>query len=445
MARVPTGRLRRIARLARTSATTGIAMLKQADDVANRIERTTEVLSNMRGMATKVGQMASYVDGVVPDQHRLIFEKSMEKLQSKAQSSTPRDIRGVVEEDLGAPIEALFAEWEDEPLASASIGQVHRARLRDGRAVAVKVQHPGVAEALEADLDNGVVVKMAVDMLGMRRLEAARFHGEIRQRFMEELDYTLEAGHQARFKALHRDDPRIGVPGVFLDHTSQRVLTSELVEGKPFAVAIHAREPIRRQYAETLWRFVYGSMVLGGWFNADPHPGNYLFGDDGRINFLDFGCVENIPLARRHNIVRMHRAAAVHDWETSRDAARQLLQTQGGVYEERALAYMMEILRPVSESPFHFTPEYVRRVVRMFKDNFKDFGRGEEGDGFVPLPPGMIFLNRLQFGFYSILARLNATVDFAAEDARFLDRWDEVLSLRQAAENEPSRAAMAPN
>lgn len=424
MAHVPTGRLRRLARLAKTSATTGIAMLKQADDVATKVERTTEVLSNMRGMATKVGQMASYIDGVIPDQHRMIFEKSMEKLQSKAQTSTVADIRRVVERDLGAPIDDLYDDWEDQALASASIGQVHRARLKDGRPVAVKVQHPGIGDALQADLDNGVVVRMAVDMLGMRRLEADRFHQEIRQRFMEELDYRLESRRQAAFRELHLRDPLIHIPQVYPDHTAARVLTTELVVGKPLAVVMHGRESSRAQYAQTLWRFVYGSMVLGGWFNADPHPGNYIFGDDGNITFLDFGCVEEIPVERRRVVVRLHRAAAAHDWETAREAGRVLLQTRGGTYEDRALEYLFAILRPISESPFRFTPGYVRQVVQMFKDNFKDFGKGTQGDGFVPLPPGMIFLNRLQFGFYSILARLNASVDYRQVEDSFLQRWD---------------------
>ncbi|MCB9779316.1 MAG: AarF/ABC1/UbiB kinase family protein [Alphaproteobacteria bacterium] len=426
MARVPTGRLKRLARLAKTSATTGVALLRQADDVATKVERTTEVLSNMRGMATKVGQMASYVDGVVPDQHRMVFEKSMQKLQSKAQTSTPSDIRRVVEEDLGGSIDELFLEWDDEPLASASIGQVHRARLPDEREVAVKVQHPGIGEALEADLDNGVVVKMAIDMFGMRRLEADRFHAEIKQRFLEELDYTLEARRQAEFAALHASEPTIHIPAVHQSHTSERVITSELVSGKPFTVAMHAKEPQRALWAETLWRFVYGSMVLGGVFNADPHPGNYLFQPDGRITFLDFGCVQDIPLERRRTVVKLHRACAAHDWETARDAGRAMLHTQGGPYEERALAYLMEILRPVSESPFRFTPDYVKGVVRNFKDNFKDFGKGESDDGFVPLPEGMIFLNRLQFGFYSILARLNAEVDYRRVEAEWLSRWEEI-------------------
>lgn len=426
MARVPTGRLRRLASLARTGASTGVAFLKQADDVASKVEKTTEVLSNMRGMATKVGQMASYVDGIVPDQHRMVFEKSMAKLQSKAQTSTPADIRRVVEEDLGDRLDRLFLDWQDEPLASASIGQVHRARLPDGRAVAVKVQHPGIGEALEADLDNGVVIKMAIDMLGMRRLEAARFHQEIRQRFLEELDYRLEARRQQEFAHLHEGDPDIRVPQVFLERTAERVLTTELVEGKPFAVIMHAREGQRARYAETLWRFVYGSMVLGGWFNADPHPGNYLFGEDGRITFLDFGCVEEIPMARRSRVFDMHQAAARHDWPAMEEAGRALLETRGGAYEGRALAYLREILRPVSESPFRLNPDYVRGVVQMFKANFKDFGRGEEGDGFVPLPPGMVFLNRLQFGFYSILARLNAPVDYRAVEAAFLPRFAEL-------------------
>ena len=166
---VPGGRLGRLTRLAQVGARTGASFLFSRDG-KGAAEQAAEVLGSLRGLAAKVGQMASYVDGMVPDEHRDNYEKAMTGLRAAAPASTPSAIMRVIEQELGKPVSELFASFDETPLASASIGQVHRATLPDGRAVAVKVQHPGIERAIESDLKNGSVLEGMLSMLGPRAL-----------------------------------------------------------------------------------------------------------------------------------------------------------------------------------------------------------------------------------------------------------------------------------
>lgn len=416
--RIPAGRIGRLARLADLGARTGAGILfkRDAEDSA---KKAAEVLGTLRGLAAKVGQMAGYVDGLIPEAHRDAYQRSMKTLMAAAPRSSPEGIRRKVEEELGAPIDRLFAEWDEDPIASASIGQVHRARMHDGREVAVKVQHPGVVEAIESDLRNASLLQGALSMLGPRKFESKRVLEEVRTRFREELDYTLEAERQAAFARLHHGDPTIEIPGVILDKTTKAVLTTSFVRGATLDEASAAPEAEREAYCRTLWRFVYKGTAVGGMFNADPHPGNYFFLPGGRVAFLDFGCVQVVGPARKGVARRMHFAALTRDEPAFERAARELLETQGGVYEDRVLSYMRRAFEPQFGSPFKVTREYVISLVDQMKqvgiDTYK-----EKDDQFVPIPEGMLFMNRLQFGFYSVLARFNVAVDYAAVELEFM-------------------------
>lgn len=411
--KLPMGRLQRLTKLATIGARTGASMLLSRDGKA-AAEHAAEVLGSMRGLAAKIGQMASYVDGVVPEAHRESYEKAMRGLRSTAPTSSPLAIKRLVESELGAPIEQLFAEWDELPMASASIGQVHRARLYDGREVAVKAQHPGIDRAIEADLTNGSVLEGMVSMLGPRTLHAKEVYAEIATRFREELDYALEAERQRAFASIHAGDPQIYIPEVIADRSSKRVLTTELVRGKSLEEAGLADEATRTVHCEVLWRFVYKASLFGGLFNADPHPGNYLFRDDGSIAFLDFGCVQTIPDDRVQVARRMHRAARRRDAAAFERAAVELLQTRGGSYERAALRYVRLCFAPLFESPFRISRAYATDVVQGVYELKKTM----LSDSFVQLPPGMLFMTRLQFGFYSVLARLDAPADYASLEAR---------------------------
>ncbi len=420
--KLPTGRLGRLARLARAGASSGMALLRS--DASGSTDKAAMILGQLRGVATKVGQMASYVDGVVPEERREAFEASMAKLRAAAPRSSTTQIRSLVEAELGGPIDEHFGEWDDEPLASASIGQVHRARTLDGRAVAVKVQHHGIVEAMEADLKNAGLFDVMARAVGLGKMEMGRLVQEARTRFREELDYSLEARRQQAFSELHAHDPRIVIPPVIASHSTRRVLTTGLMEGRGFEEACTAAPELRRQWCETLWHFVYGSMMIGGMFNADPHPGNYLMQDDGRVVFFDFGCVETISLERRTLILRAHDAAGEGDYHRFDEAAAQMLMVAPGRHRERVLEYMHFALSPVFRSPFHVTREFATEVVHRFKGMALEFARMPKGE-FAQMPPGILFLNRLQFGFFSILARLDVEVDYArVERAVIAEGWE---------------------
>ncbi|HEY0464851.1 MAG TPA: AarF/ABC1/UbiB kinase family protein [Polyangiaceae bacterium] len=384
----------------------------------NAAERAAEVLGTLRGVAAKVGQMASYVDGIVPDAQREAYEVALRRLRDQAPTSTSAQIRALVELELGARISDLFVDWEDEAVASASIGQVHRARLADGRVVAVKVQHPGIAKAVESDLQNVGMLESLLGTLVVKGVNSRGLLNEVKARFREELDYRLEARRQTEFAQLFRGDPQIFVPAVSGDRSSTRVLTSEFVTGHSLDEVATRSEAERRAYAEALWRFVFKGNLVGGMFNADPHPGNYVFQAEGRIAFLDFGCVQPIHGGRLGPARALHRAAVERDEQRFAQQVRVIMETRGGLYEELAIAYSRRCFEPLFSSPYRVSREFVRKLVaeigEMKQVMFK------KGGNFVPLPEGMVFMNRLQFGFYSVLARLDVEVDYAAVERAFM-------------------------
>lgn len=416
---VPRGKLSRFALLATAGARTGLSLLTKSSAEATA-ERTAEVLGRMRGLAAKVGQIASYVDGVLPEANRETYEAAFSKLRDQTMRSSFDDVRRVVEADLGAPLGELFASFEEAPFASASIGQVHRATRHDGREVAVKVQHAGVAEAVESDLSNAGVLEPLASLAGGGKVDSKRVFAEMRERLREELDYTLEAERQRAFREIHTGDPHVHVPEVHDERCGPRVLTAELVRGASLdEISTSAPDDARRAYAETMWRFVFKGNLVGGMFNADPHPGNYLFRDDGRVTFLDFGCVEPIVGERRENARGLHLAALRGDEDRFADYARRLLGTRGGRWEEMAVAYSRLCFEPIFASPYRITRPYAASLVHRLKDMAKE-ARGLPKGETVPVPKGMVFMNRLQFGFYSVLARLDVEVDYREVERRFM-------------------------
>lgn len=408
---LPTSRIGRFARMAALGARTGASMVfsRDGDAVA---KHAAEVLGTMRGLAAKVGQMASYVDGMVPEGQQAAFERALSTLRSAAPHSSPEAVAKILHEEFGQDASELFAEFDPIPFASASIGQVHRATLHDGRAVAVKVQHPGIDRAMANDLDNGAMFESLVNRFKGRKLSSKQVFQEIRKRFEEELDYEREAEHQRFFANAFADHPWVVVPGVIDERSTRRVLTSDFVEGKPLESVMDAPEALRLQWAKTLWLFAFGSILQHGRFNADPHPGNFLFQDDGKVACLDYGCIQ--PLGDSlSDARRMHVAAGKRETEAFEEAAGSMMKLKAGRYREAVLRYVRLCFEPIFASPFRITREYVTSVVRETQ-NLKNEALFPKDDSVVPLPPTMALMGRLQFGFYSVLARLDVEVDFAA-------------------------------
>jgi predicted unusual protein kinase regulating ubiquinone biosynthesis (AarF/ABC1/UbiB family) len=255
-------------------------------------------------------------------------------------------------------------------------------------------------------------------MLGPRGLDPKAAFAELALRFREELDYGLEAQRQLEFARLHSGDPKIRIPLVISELSRKRVLTSELATGDTLELAAERPEKERRSYAETLWRFVFKGNLVAGMFNADPHPGNYLFGADGCVTFLDFGCVQPLDPSRLPFARAVHRAALERDEAAFARGVSELLGLRGGEYGKLAVAYSRHCFAPLFESPFHLTRGYSASLVQQIQQLKK--AMWTKDGSFVMLPPSMLLLNRLQFGFYSVLARLDVRADYAAVERRFL-------------------------
>ena len=377
--------------------------LKTAEQIADR-------LGQMKGALMKIGQMASYIDEGLPEPLRA----ALSQLQSNAPPMSAELARQTIETELGAPIDELFVTFDSDPIAAASIGQVHRAIIIDPstgleRAVAVKVQYPGVDAAITADLRNTELLGMILKQ-GFGGLDPTDMIEEIKVRLAEELDYELEARNQRSFHAYYRDHPYAHVPEV-IDHLcSRRVLTTELVVGSTWAELLTWTQAERDLAAECIFRFVFRSLYRFKAFNGDPHPGNYLFHGDGRVTFLDFGLVKHFTDHELRVFESMVQAAAVHhdDVEYRRiieDAG--MLQRGAPVDTEEAGRYFSQFYQAVREDKvMTWTPEYSSRIVRH------TFDRTSPISQYATVPKSFVFIQRINLGLYAILGELRATGNY---------------------------------
>ena len=312
--KLPTGRVARTARVG--GLVTGQGVRWAGMRAANRIrtperaaaaenERTAalvnelvEQLSRMRGAAMKVGQVISMVefDGLAPEQQDEL-QRNLATLRDGIPPIPFPRLEKLLRKELGAPLGDVFSDFDERAFAAASIGQIHRARTVDGDEVVVKVQYPGVADAVETDLRNAMLLVPLVKRLAPG-LDAKALAAEMRERIGEELDYELEAQNQRRIARLMRGHPFISVPRVHTELSSRRVLVSEYVEGERFEAVRRADEARRDRYAEIVFRFFFGLLYRDRIALGDPHPGNYLLRPDGRVGFLDFGLLRDIDAGR---------------------------------------------------------------------------------------------------------------------------------------------------
>src|SRR5580698_8871075 len=308
---IPTSRVVRSATIGRLAAGQAVrqfgtraANLARGDDasdaaLAHRQVETAEqivaVLGTMKGAAMKLGQVMSFLDvGLVPPEYREEFQRKLGELRDAAPTVSFKEMRKVIESEFEEPLDEVFAQFDTEPIAAASIGQVYRARLRDGRDVAVKVQYPGVASAVRADMKNlGMIMRLLSRMAPGLDVQAVA--EEIRLRIDEELDYELEAANQRAMARIFRGHPFVYVPDVVGSLSRERVMVSEFVTGTGFEELKRSDAEHRNRIAEIVFRFYFGCMYRHHQFSGDPHPGNFMLLADGRVAFLDFGLYKRLP------------------------------------------------------------------------------------------------------------------------------------------------------
>lgn len=377
-------------------------------------ERYAQLLGHSKGVLMKAGQIFSMIDpGVVGNGELLPYQKALTRLQADAPPMDPQLAKEVLQADLDRSVEELFVEFSDEPMAAASIGQVHRAVLHDGREVVVKIQYPGAAEAIRADLANTELLttfsRFAAATSGTTMPDLRSATREIAARISEEIDYRHEAANIAAFRRLYHDHPFIHIPDVMHEASGDRVLTMTYLEGMDWATARQADQDLKDAWAEVIWRFVVGSYKHANLFFADPHPGNYRFRPDGQIGFVDFGCVKVLPEALRRAANALDRAAI----EGRKHDMRELMVDIGmfagdsTITTEEAYQWYAEILYEwLAPQPVTYMPDTAQRAIRTMID----VRSPEHLLRRMSIPEDLVFLTRINFSVNAICAALHATV-----------------------------------
>ncbi len=433
---IPAGRIRRTAKVggllgaevARSYVTKAANIVRSEDDrkAANgrrrleAAEHIVDVLGQMKGAAMKVGQVASFIDlQGLPTEELDGFQAKLAELRDSSPRASFKDMKKVIEDDLGDRISNLFAEFDPDAVAGASIGQVYRARLRDGREVAVKVQYPRVAAAVRADLQNlGLLLRAAKRFAP--GLDSRAMASEMRERITEELDYEHEAQAQRAFARRWRGHPFIVIPGVVTELCRERVLVTEWVDGISFEEVKSAPQATRDRVGEIVFRFFFGSLYRFGQFSGDPHPGNFLLLSDGRVAFIDFGMTKTVPHAAVETELGVLRAALEEDAEAVHAglAALGFFDPDDPRFDPaRVLAHVRALNAwYANDEPVMLTPAYVSRLLLDAGDPRSEYWDVMKNE---TMPADSLFASRMQSMTLGVVGQLRTTVNWY----RLMSEW----------------------
>ena len=404
---------------------------RSAEIVAAEIQQRTaeqifRVLGELKGGAMKMGQALSIFEAALPPEIAGPYRATLTKLQESAPPLPARTVHQVLLSDLGENWRDSFAEFDDGPVAAASIGQVHAATWRDGRRVAVKIQYPGAGNAIINDFNQLSRIGRLFGVL-MPGLDVKPLLEELRARVAEELDYELEAAAQQAFADAYRGDPDISVPNVVAG--TRHVLISEWMSGTPLArIIADGTQEQRNRAGILLTRFLFSGPARAGLLHADPHPGNFRLLDDGRLGVLDFGAVDRLPGGLPPFFGRLLRI--MHEDDPDIGAVENELRANGFLKEgmqvdlDALRAFLAPLAEPSKVECFRFTREWMRgeaaRVTDLSASNIsRKFN----------VPPSFVLIHRVSTSGIGVLCQLECEGAFRAEVLRwvpgYLDEPDE--------------------
>jgi predicted unusual protein kinase regulating ubiquinone biosynthesis (AarF/ABC1/UbiB family) len=373
--------------------------IRTAEDVAKE-------LGEMKGVLMKAGQLISFIFEALPDE----AQDALATLQADAAPMAPTLAAEVVTGDLGKTPERAFLDWSDMPVAAASIGQVHKAITPDGRIVAVKVQYPGVHEAIETDLDAAEVMYAMFSSMMLKGLDAKGLVDELRGRMREELDYRLEAKNVAEFQERFAGHPWVRVPKLVPEFCTERLLTTEWIDGMTFdEFRAQSSDATKQRAGEVVWRFAQNAIHRYGIFNGDPHPGNYKFHHDGSVSFLDYGLVKRWAPNEWESLKPAMDAIIVdRDPEllVSRMEESGFLRDGHGLNPQLVYDYVSSPYTPYLTDDFTFTRDWMRETLATIFDVQGPHAAVIEH---LNMPPSFVILDRVIWGVSAILGKLEAT------------------------------------
>jgi predicted unusual protein kinase regulating ubiquinone biosynthesis (AarF/ABC1/UbiB family)/HSP20 family molecular chaperone IbpA len=397
------------------------------------------VLGELKGGAMKLGQALSIFEAALPPEIAEPYRATLTRLQESAPPLPAGTMHKVLAGDMGEQWRASFAEFDDQPAAAASIGQVHRAVWSDGRQVAVKIQYPGAGRALMSDLNQLSRFAWLFGAL-MPGLEAKPLLAELRSRVVEELDYRLEAAAQEAFAAAYAGDPDVFVPRVVC--VSDHVLVSEWLDGIPLATIIADGTTAQRNRAGiVLIRFMFSGPERVGLLHADPHPGNFRLLADGRLGVLDFGAVNRLPDGFPPifgTVLRlMHEGGDLAKLE--REFRSHGYLRDGVSIDLTALrAFLAPLAEPSRAESFRFSREWLR-IETMQASALRSSSVLRR----LNLPPSYLLIHRVLAAGLGVLCQLECEAPFRAEVLRWMPGYADMAKV--APQPQPACARSAPS
>jgi predicted unusual protein kinase regulating ubiquinone biosynthesis (AarF/ABC1/UbiB family) len=394
---------------------------KSADDVTADLQaRTAEqlftVLGELKGGAMKFGQALSVFEAALPEESAAPYREALTRLQEAAPPMPAATVHKVLDEQFGTRWPDRFQQFDERPAAAASIGQVHRAVWADGREVAVKLQYPGAGPALMADLTQLTRLAWLFAKISPG-LDVKPLLAELRERVLEELDYTLEADAQRAFAAAFADDPQIAVPRVVA--SAPHAIVSEWLDGRQLSSIIASGSQEERDSAGSLLALLHFSApARAGLLHADPHPGNFRMLADGRLGVIDFGAVARLPGGVPEPLGRLTRLAVDGDADGLLRLMRDLGFVRPGirVSAEEVMDYLGPAVDPLREPTFTFSRTWMRGQAARIGDPRREEARVGR---MLNLPPSYLLIHRVTLGSIAVLCQLGATAPYRA----LAERW----------------------